>query len=148
LGEGSATGAFSQYHSTSASASAPHSPSRGSRPGSFARTRSGLAHTSATATSSAAPDLGPSETGYARAIALFDLPAGADGDLALKKGQVVFAMDKVGAGGEWWRGMNVRGEAGIFPANYVEVLEIPQKLKGGLSRGELKRRVLDLELKL
>jgi hypothetical protein len=85
------------------------------------------------------------ETGYARAIALFDLPAGQAGDLPLKKGGVLFVMDKVGTGGEWWRGMNSSGEAGIFPANYVEVVEIPKELKGGLSRGELKKRVPGLD---
>lgn len=86
---------------------------------------------------------GPLST-YARAVALFDLPAGQDGDLALKKGGVIFAMDKLG-GGEWWRGMNAKGEVGIFPANYVEVVEIPKEIKGGLSRGDLKKRVLMAE---
>lgn len=87
---------------------------------------------------------GVPETGYARAIALFDLPAGQSGDLALKKGGVVYAMDKIGAKGDWWRGMNTSGEVGIFPANYVEVVEIPKEIKGGLTRGELKKRVPDL----
>ena len=41
--------------------------------------------------------------------------------------------------------MNSSGEAGIFPANYVEVVEIPKELKGGLSRGELKKRVPGLD---
>jgi hypothetical protein len=53
-------------------------------------------------------------------------------------------MDKIGAKGDWWRGMNTSGEVGIFPANYVEVVEIPKEIKGGLTRGELKKRVPDL----
>jgi hypothetical protein len=57
---------------------------------------------------------------------------------------VIFAMDKLGTG-EWWRGMNSAGEVGIFPANYVEVVEIPKELKGGLSSGDLKKRVPDLD---
>ena len=125
---------------TSAHSTPPHSRSHSST------LNSHLTSTS-TATSSPSPsttELGPASTGYARAVALFDLPASQPGDLALKKGQVVYAMDKVGTG-EWWRGMNTHGDAGIFPANYVEVLEIPKVLKGGLGRGDLKKRVPELE---
>lgn len=138
-------------NSASASVSSLHGGLVTSTPPTIRSSQNGHSHTSLslsnhTSTStSTTPDLGPSSTGYARAVALFDLPASQPGDLALKKGQVVYAMDKVGASGDWWRGMNTHGDAGIFPANYVEVLEIPQGLKGGLSRGELRRRVPELE---
>ena len=104
--------------------------------------------TSRNGSSSPSPSLSQTpSTGYPRTIALYDLPASQPGDLALKKGQVIYALDKVGASGDWWRGMNTSGEAGIFPANYVEVVEIPREgLKGGLGRGDLKKRVPELGL--
>lgn len=84
--------------------------------------------------------------GYARAVALYDFKATAPGDLALRKGQVVIVLDGDGDAGEWWRGRSAGtggdGGEGLFPANYVEVLDIPRDLKGGVSRSMLRRRVL------
>ncbi|WVR09005.1 hypothetical protein IAU60_006065 [Kwoniella sp. DSM 27419] len=84
--------------------------------------------------------------GYARAVALFDFPASADGDLPLRAGQVVVVLGKVGDKGDWWKGrvakdVDAGGPEGMFPANYVEVVELPKNPKGGLSWGELKKRV-------
>ena len=82
--------------------------------------------------------------GYARAVALYEFAATDSGDLGLKKGQVVAVVDKVG-NGDWWKGRATNGRMGIFPSNYVEVLEIPQMgLKGGVSKGELKSRMASL----
>ncbi|KLT46443.1 DUF500-domain-containing protein [Cutaneotrichosporon oleaginosum] len=80
--------------------------------------------------------------GYARAVALYDLAASADGDLALRKGQVITVLDSDGDAGEWWKGRSTTGETGLFPANYVEVLDIPRDLRGGVTRSMLRRRVL------
>lgn len=86
--------------------------------------------------------------GFARAVALFDFRPAEEGDLGFKKGQVVVVLDSAGGGGDWWRGRLATGGSGregIFPSNYIEVLDIPRELRGGLTRGELKRRVAQLE---
>lgn len=86
--------------------------------------------------------------GHARAIAIYEFKGGQDGDLAFKKGQILTVLDAVGDG-EWWRGRAVGGGGavgeGMFPASYVEVLDIPRDLKGGVSRSLLKTRVLGLD---
>ncbi|BEI92680.1 uncharacterized protein CcaverHIS019_0503080 [Cutaneotrichosporon cavernicola] len=84
--------------------------------------------------------------GYARAVALHDFAASADGDLALRKGQVVIVLDGDGDAGEWWKGRSTSGATGLFPANYVEVLHIPRDLQGGITRSMLRRRVLAFDL--
>ncbi|GMK55866.1 hypothetical protein CspeluHIS016_0209220 [Cutaneotrichosporon spelunceum] len=84
--------------------------------------------------------------GYARAVALHDFAASADGDLTLRKGQVVIVLDGDGDAGEWWKGRSTSGDTGLFPANYVEVLDIPQDLRGGITRSMLRRRVLAFDL--
>jgi hypothetical protein len=80
--------------------------------------------------------------GYARAIGLFDFKATDPGDLGFSKGQVVTVLGK--AGGDWWRGRDVKGKEGIFPSNYVEVVELPKEPKGAISRSELKARTPNL----
>lgn len=85
--------------------------------------------------------------GHAKAIAIFEFKGGQEGDLAFKKGQVLTVLSAVGDG-EWWKGRAVGGGGasgeGIFPANYVEVLDIPRDLKG-MSRSLLRSRVLGLD---
>ena len=84
--------------------------------------------------------LEPTSDGYARALALYDFRATDSADLGFHKGQVVVVLDKVG-NGDWWKGRNPDGRQGIFPSNYVEVLEMPSVLKGGVGRGQLKARM-------
>lgn len=84
--------------------------------------------------------LDSAKDGHARAIAQFDFTATDSGDLGFKSGQVVIVLDKVG-NGDWWRGRGTDGREGIFPSNYVEVVDIPDKLVGGISKGELKARL-------
>jgi lipid-binding SYLF domain-containing protein len=80
--------------------------------------------------------------GYARAVALYNFAASDSGDLALRKGEVVTILDSDGDAGEWWKGRSTSGQSGLFPANYVEVLDIPRDLRGGVTRSMLRRRVL------
>ncbi|KAK4688353.1 SH3 domain-containing YSC84-like protein 1, partial [Tremellales sp. Uapishka_1] len=82
--------------------------------------------------------------GYPRAVAIFAFQATDADDLGLTKGQVVMVLDKVGSG-DWWMGRGVDGRQGIFPKDYVEVVEIPKDLKGGLTRSELRARIQELE---
>lgn len=84
--------------------------------------------------------------GYARAVALYDFAGTTSGDLSLRKGQVVMVLDGDGDAGEWWKGRSPGGEEGLFPANYVEVLDIPKELRGGISKSMLKRRVLAFDI--
>lgn len=80
--------------------------------------------------------------GYARAIGLFDFNATTPGDLGFAKGQVVVVLGK--EGGDWWKGRDTKGREGIFPSNYVEVVELPKAPKG-ITRTELKKRMPDLD---
>ena len=88
--------------------------------------------------------LAPSSDGYARAVALHEFKATDPGDLGMKPGQVVVVLDKVGDS-DWWRGRGVDGREGIFPSNYVEVVEIPKELRGGVGRGDLRARIGSLD---
>jgi hypothetical protein len=81
--------------------------------------------------------------GYARAVALFDFNARESDDLGFKKGQVLTVLDGANDSVQWWRGRLGDDTAeGIFPANYVEVLDIPRKLRGGLTKTQLRTRLL------
>ncbi|WVQ81469.1 hypothetical protein IAT38_003593 [Cryptococcus sp. DSM 104549] len=91
------------------------------------------------------PGLESTHDGYARAVALFDFPVGAEGDLGFKAGEVVVVLASVGSG-DWWRGRATGGSGGggregIFPSSYVEVLDIPKDLRSGIERSELRKRV-------
>ena len=78
------------------------------------------------------------QDGYARAVGLYDFKATDSGDLGFSKGQVITIIGK--AGEDWWKGRSVEGKEGIFPSNYVEVVELPKEPKGGVPRYELKAR--------
>jgi hypothetical protein len=78
------------------------------------------------------------QDGYARAVGLYDFKATDSGDLGFSKGQVITIVGK--AGEDWWKGRNIDGKEGIFPSNYVEVVELPKEPKGGVPRYELKAR--------
>jgi hypothetical protein len=81
--------------------------------------------------------------GYAKAIGLFEFNATDPGDLGFAKGQVISVIGK--AGGDWWRGRDVKGKEGIFPSNYVEVVDLPKVPRGEIARSELKKRTPNLE---
>lgn len=57
-----------------------------------------------------------------RVRALYDFTPSEVGELPFTKGDVIRVLDSVYE--HWWRG-ELRGEAGIFPVNYVEVLPNP-----------------------
>ncbi|KAJ1663061.1 actin binding protein [Coemansia sp. RSA 1813] len=60
------------------------------------------------------------DEGEHQAVAVFDYDAAEDGELSFGDGErithVEFPSD------EWWGGVNQRGEYGLFPANYVELV--------------------------
>lgn len=55
------------------------------------------------------------------AIAQYDYEKAEDNELELREGERVFNIDMVDE--DWWMGENTRGEKGLFPSNYVELVE-------------------------
>lgn len=59
-------------------------------------------------------------TGH-RAIVQYDYEKGEDNEIELKEGDQVINIDMVDE--NWWMGENIHGETGLFPSNYVELIE-------------------------
>ena len=55
-----------------------------------------------------------------RALVQFDYEKAEDNELELKEGEYVTNIEKVDE--DWWMGQNPRGETGLFPSNYVEIV--------------------------
>jgi len=56
-----------------------------------------------------------------RAVVLYDYDAAEENEISLAEGQVVGEIDMVDE--DWWAGRNAAGEHGLFPSNYVELME-------------------------
>ena len=56
-----------------------------------------------------------------RALVQYDYEKAEDNELELREGEYVTEIDMVDE--DWWTGRNPRGETGLFPSNYVELLE-------------------------
>ncbi|CDZ97972.1 Drebrins and related actin binding proteins [Phaffia rhodozyma] len=63
----------------------------------------------------------PAGTGGLRAKALFDYEATEDNELGFNEGDVLVEVDQVDEG--WWSAKGPDGRVGLFPANYVELIE-------------------------
>ncbi|CAO3612070.1 unnamed protein product [Mucor fragilis] len=78
--------------------------------------------------SAAAAAIDPSKLEFARAM--YDFTSESQMELNLKKGDIVAIISKVdpttNATSQWWRGRLRDGTMGMFPANYVEIIQ-----KGG-----------------
>ncbi|KAK0661132.1 Drebrin-like protein [Lasiodiplodia hormozganensis] len=61
------------------------------------------------------------ESGGKRAIAQYDYEKAEDNEIELAEGEIITNIDMVDE--DWWMGQNSRGEAGLFPSNYVELIE-------------------------
>lgn len=59
--------------------------------------------------------------GGIRAQAQYDYEKAEDNEIELCEGELVTEIEMIDK--DWWVGVNVRGERGLFPGNYVEVLE-------------------------
>ncbi|KAJ4272338.1 actin binding protein [Fusarium torreyae] len=57
--------------------------------------------------------------GY-RAVIQYDYEKAEDNEIDLVEGDVVTSIDMVDE--DWWMGTNSRGESGLFPSNYVELV--------------------------
>lgn len=59
-----------------------------------------------------------------RAVIQYDYEKAEDNELELREGEYVTNIEMVDE--DWWMGQNSRGEAGLFPSNYVEIVEDEQ----------------------
>jgi hypothetical protein len=71
-------------------------------------------------TPKAAPAPSASKGGK-RAVVQYDYEKAEDNEIELKEGDHVTNIEMVDD--DWWMGQNVIGETGLFPANYVELVE-------------------------
>lgn len=60
------------------------------------------------------------------AMALYDYQAADDTEISFDPGQVITHIDQIDPG--WWQGLGPDGNYGLFPANYVEVID-PSSIK-------------------
>ncbi|KOS20848.1 Protein app1 [Escovopsis weberi] len=82
----------------------------------------GAASAVAEQTFEAAPvAVGQHEHGGKRAIVLYDYEKAEDNEIDLVEGHFVSNIDQVDE--DWWLGVNAAGETGLFPSNYVELIE-------------------------
>ncbi|KAL9938398.1 hypothetical protein V8E36_003021 [Tilletia maclaganii] len=96
--------------------------------------------TPATATAAAAPaKAAPPAPTISRVRALYDFKPSEAGELGFSKGDVIRVLNAVYD--HWWRG-ELRGDVGIFPVNYVEIL--PDPTPADLQKeAEMEARVFD-----
>ena len=59
--------------------------------------------------------------GGKRALVQYDYEKAEDNELELREGEYVTNIEMVDE--DWWMGENAQGEAGLFPSNYVELVE-------------------------
>ncbi|KAI1755105.1 hypothetical protein F4782DRAFT_489955 [Xylaria castorea] len=60
-------------------------------------------------------------SGGKRALIQYDYEKAEDNELELREGEYVTDIDMVDE--DWWMGTNSQGETGLFPSNYVELVE-------------------------
>ena len=65
--------------------------------------------------------IGAAEQGGKRALIQYDYEKQEDNELELREGELVTNIDMVDE--DWWMGQNAAGEKGLFPSNYVELVE-------------------------
>ena len=92
--------------------------SPGNEPARGAATAAAVASFGEKAVDAAQP--GGEESGR-RALVQYDYEKAEDNELELKEGEVVSNIEMVDE--NWWMGQNSRGESGLFPSNYVELVE-------------------------
>lgn len=81
----------------------------------------GASQATAAATFGAGAAAGQANTGGKRALIQYDYEKAEDNELELHEGGYVTNIEMVDE--DWWHGENERGETGLFPSNYVELVE-------------------------
>lgn len=69
----------------------------------------------------AAAGAGGAGSGGKRAVIQYDYEKAEDNEIELREGEYVTNIDMVDE--DWWMGTNSQGETGLFPSNYVELVE-------------------------
>lgn len=67
------------------------------------------------------PARGAASGGGKRALVQYDYEKAEDNEIELREGDYVSNIDMVDD--DWWMGTNEQGETGLFPSNYVELVE-------------------------
>jgi hypothetical protein len=60
-------------------------------------------------------------TGGKKALVQYDYEKAEDNEIELREGEYVTNIEMVDD--DWWMGTNARGESGLFPSNYVELVD-------------------------
>jgi hypothetical protein len=60
-------------------------------------------------------------TGGKKALIQYDYEKAEDNEIELREGEYVTNIEMVDD--DWWMGTNVQGESGLFPSNYVELVD-------------------------
>ena len=107
----------------SLAAAVPHEDELSDEPGGHDPARAIGATTAATtfgaeAANSAHPG---AQTAGKRAVVQYDYEKAEDNEIELREGEHVVNIEMVDE--NWWMGENVHGESGLFPSNYVELIE-------------------------
>ncbi|KAI1339101.1 hypothetical protein F5Y15DRAFT_384805 [Xylariaceae sp. FL0016] len=63
----------------------------------------------------------PAASGGKRALIQYDYEKAEDNEIELREGEYVTNIDMVDE--DWWMGTNSQGESGLFPSNYVELVD-------------------------
>ncbi|KAG8530824.1 uncharacterized protein KY384_004181 [Bacidia gigantensis] len=72
-----------------------------------------------------------------RALVQYDYEKAEENELELKEGEHVTNIEMVDE--NWWMGQNPRGESGLFPSNYVELIEDDSKVAPPAQQHEVER---------
>ncbi|KAL1838661.1 hypothetical protein VTJ49DRAFT_2440 [Mycothermus thermophilus] len=67
------------------------------------------------------PSAGGAPDGGKRALIQYDYEKAEDNEIDLREGEYVTNIEMVDE--DWWMGTNAQGETGLFPSNYVELVE-------------------------
>lgn len=82
------------------------------------------------AAASSLPSTTAQEQGGRSAVAQYDYEKAEENELELRDGDQITNIDMVDE--DWWMGQNPRGETGLFPANYVELIPEGQESAGNV----------------
>lgn len=91
----------------------------------------------------AGAETAPANTGGKRALIQFDYEKAEDNELELHEGGYVTNIEMVDE--DWWHGENERGETGLFPSNYVEIIEDDEPAAAAASKGNTATAQYDYE---
>jgi hypothetical protein len=75
-----------------------------------------------------------------RALVQYDYEKAEDNELELVEGEYVTNIEMVDA--DWWMGTNQKGESGLFPSNYVEIVEEEEEAAPAPTPAQAPRPVL------